>query len=179
MGKLLTTMTLLLAMALPASAGVQVLNGIMYISGDTNRQLEYQVRRAVEDHDIDYVVMQGDGGSTMSGLVIGYMLRREGVTVTIPTGALCASACALSAMAGDNLVINGVLIFHRPYYTADNPGDNIEWWYERYREYVEYMGGSSRFARAVIQHTRPCLWIQITDQQQLTNWEPYHFVRSC
>ena len=170
MGKLLTTMTLLLAMALPASAGVQVLNGIMYISGETNRQLEYQVRRAVEDHDIDYVVM--------SGLVIGYMLRREGVTVTIPTGALCASGCALSAMAGDNLVINGVLIFHRPYYTAGQSGD-IEWWYDRYREYVEYMGGSSRFARAVIQYTRPCLWIQITDQQQLTNWEPYNFVRSC
>lgn len=178
MGKLLTTMTLLLAMALPASAGVQVLNGIMYISGDSDRQLEHQVRLAVQDHDIDYVVMHGPGGNTMSGLVIGFMLRREGVTVTIPTGAMCASACAAAALGADNLVINGVLIFHRPYFSEGQSGD-IEFWYDRFEEYLEFMGASERFARAVIEHTRPCLWIQITDQQQLTNWEPYNFVRSC
>ena len=87
----------------------------MRVSGDTDPKLYADVKAVVDKEDVFTVIMYGNGGHVFSGMDIGYLLKDEGVTVTIPKFFRCVSTCALSAMAADNLIIEGSLWFHRPY----------------------------------------------------------------
>ena len=63
------------------------------------------------------VGLQSDGGSMLAGIQIGEAIRLKGFTTVVPTGARCASACALAWLGGTRrLMGSGAQIgFHSAY----------------------------------------------------------------
>ncbi len=57
-------------------------------------------RRLVAESDRAVVVLNIGGGNLRSELQIGKAIRLRGFASAVPTGALCASACALTWLAG-------------------------------------------------------------------------------
>jgi len=62
------------------------------------------------------MIMNSPGGLFDEGISTGRIIRDMGVKVIIPSKAVCISACAFAAIASEDIVINGMVAFHRPYY---------------------------------------------------------------
>lgn len=98
-----------------ASASVKLDDGVLYITGNTTQGQAAAVRRILDKQDVRRVVMYGRGGNYFASLSIGYAIRQKDLTVTIPSGRQCISACALGALGGKRVLIGGQLWFHKAY----------------------------------------------------------------
>jgi hypothetical protein len=72
------------------------------------------------------VALQSTGGSLIAGIDIGTQIRLRNYTTLVPSGVLCASACAVAWLGGTNRLMGpGALIgFHAAY--VDQSGQAIE-----------------------------------------------------
>jgi hypothetical protein len=70
--------------------------------------------------------MWGNGGDAFAGLAIGAAIHQKGVTVQIPSGARCISACAFAALAADKIMLGGELWFHHAYRPLVPTGKSLE-----------------------------------------------------
>jgi len=65
------------------------------------------------------MIMNSPGGIFSEGIATGELIREMGVAVHIPSRAVCISACAFAAIASEEVKIEGIVAFHRPYYDQE------------------------------------------------------------
>lgn len=67
------------------------------------------------------VVLNSEGGSVTAGIEIGRAIKLRGFATAVPPGTLCASACALTWLAGSPRFLDGTskLGFHAAYRVVD------------------------------------------------------------
>lgn len=65
------------------------------------------------------MIMNSPGGIFTEGIATGEIIREMGVIVHIPSRAVCISACAFAAIASEEINIEGIIAFHRPYYDQE------------------------------------------------------------
>jgi len=119
-------------------------------------------------HDVATVEMSGPGGYFLEGLFIGRLIRHEGARVVIPKGKQCISACAFAALASSQIVVNGELLFHRPWLSKMPAAMTIEeyagkngWAYMTMTRYIFEMGYTLNFASLIVTTTSPCKFIVV------------------
>lgn len=78
-------------------------------------------RRLASESDRAVVVLNSGGGNLQSGLEIGKAIRLRGFATTVLPGALCASACALTWLAGSPRLLDAEskVGFHAAYRLVD------------------------------------------------------------
>jgi hypothetical protein len=67
------------------------------------------------------VYLDSPGGSVSAGIAMGKLLRQYAAVAWVNKGAMCASSCVFVLAGGvqRNLVNNGQIIIHRPYFEPD------------------------------------------------------------
>lgn len=160
----------------PAKAAVEwnpVLHEL-HITGPTTAAQRIAVMRAMDDLDVPTVVLSGDGGDFFAGLFIGRLIKNEGSRVIIPKGKDCVSACAIAAIASDQIIVNGRLLFHRPWLGGMPATMTIETYagkngyaYMAMTRYMINMGYTLSFASLIITTTSPCKFIVVTSGAHL------------
>ena len=110
------------ALAHAADISVRKVQGsdtpIIIVSGNIVSGDEKTFRRISLEHDHAVVLLNSMGGALGPALSIGEAIRlREYVTV-VPSGSVCASACALVWLAGEHRALSpsGKVGFHASYY---------------------------------------------------------------
>lgn len=98
-----------------ANAIVTLDDDTLHITGFTTEEQAESVFRILDEQDVRRVVMYGPGGNYFAGLSIGYAISQKDLTVTIPSGRKCVSACALGAIGGKRIMLGGQLWFHKAY----------------------------------------------------------------
>ena len=68
-----------------------------------------------------YIALSGPGGAMSGGLAIHNLIQTIDAKVVILPKDFCISACAFAAIASNDLVIEGLLGFHVPYFTHIDP----------------------------------------------------------
>jgi hypothetical protein len=63
------------------------------------------------------VAFESEGGSLLAGIRIGEIIRMKGFATVVPTGARCASACAIAWLGGAQRLIGepALIGFHAAY----------------------------------------------------------------
>jgi hypothetical protein len=116
MFKSIVTAIALFVSATSASAAVKMLDEhTLQVSGNTTQRMAQEVVKQLALHDVKRIVMWGNGGDAFAGLAIGAAIHNEGVTLQIPSGTRCISACAFAALAADKIMLGGELWFHHAY----------------------------------------------------------------
>lgn len=77
-----------------------------------------------EAANVRMLLLNSPGGDVESALRIGRMVRTLGITVIVPPGAECLSACVFILAAGADRIPKGRVGIHRPYFMAP-PGRAI------------------------------------------------------
>ena len=161
---------------LEVDAGVRYDQGThtMTITGATTSWQYTQVKAVMDANDVATVVISGNGGMFYAGLAIGRLIRDEGSTVIIPKGAECISACALSAIASDNVIVDGSLLFHRVYSMQVPANQTIEQIaghfgkvYLDWAMYMQEMGYSLKVTHQILVGSSPCKFLVISDSKSL------------
>lgn len=122
-------LVLAIAVALPlASQAAEITRSasadgldIISVSGTFNAGDEAVFKKTAAESDRAVVVLNSGGGNLVTGLEIGRAIRLRGFATAVPQGALCASACALTWLAGSPRLLdaNSKLGFHAAYRIVD------------------------------------------------------------
>ena len=67
------------------------------------------------------IIMTSQGGDAREGYAIASVLSQAQMTVEVPKGYMCMSACAVGFLGGGKKIINGILGFHIAYSRAEIP----------------------------------------------------------
>lgn len=122
--KTLTAMIFAVVMACPLSS--YALN--FYVNSDYPGVLLLENRfepgddmvfeKHVTENNIDTIAFNSSGGSLMSAIGIGHIIRDMGLNTIVPKGGYCYSACAYSFMGGveRSIVEGSPFAMHRPYF---------------------------------------------------------------
>lgn len=144
------------------------------ISGPTTRQQAAQAITLLRANDIKRVVMWGDGGDFYAGLAIGLEIQREGVTVQVPTGRRCVSACAFAAIAADNIMLGGELWFHAayiPHYPTNVTLEKISLWGQQTGAQTLYYATKidvpAVFIWEILTTTSPCKFLVVKSTRSI------------
>lgn len=180
-------LALITALALPTLAMSEVTydeeTSTLRITGQTDMVQVIDASNYIREHDIQYIEMWGPGGYMEMGLQLGnHISRIEDVTVVIPKGKSCISACAFAAMGSKHIRIDGKLMLHRPFIVAVPTMTNLE-------EALAYMGkgylktayyledhGYSRFIMDnIMTYTSPCKFmvyegLEVKERRDLIGW---------
>ncbi|MCA1443247.1 hypothetical protein I6F07_24095 [Ensifer sp. IC4062] len=115
----------LLAVGLAGPAAAVEINreagddGIDFISvtGVLNEGDDATFRKIAAASDNAMVVLNSEGGSVTAGIEIGRAIKLRGFATAVPPGSLCASACALTWLAGSPRFLDSTskLGFHAAY----------------------------------------------------------------
>lgn len=144
------------------------------ITGPTNIKLHVDVISTLRNNNVETVFMWGNGGEYYRGLDIGRAIRESGARIIIPSGKRCISACAFSAIGSKKLIIDGELLFHKPFALAVSTMDRVEdivtkhgGAYMDMAIYLNEMGYDLSFAKDIITKTSPCLFMVMTDGKEI------------
>lgn len=116
-----------LAFALPSHAAEITMNhgsdglDIVSINGTFNAGDEAVFKKIAAESNRAVVVLNSGGGNLVTELEIGRAIRFRGFATAVPEGALCASACALTWLAGTPRLLDdgSKLGFHAAYRVID------------------------------------------------------------
>ncbi len=116
-------LAVVLSFALPSQAAEIIrdvgLNGtdIISVSGTFNDGDDASFRKLAATTERAIIVLNSGGGNLHAGLEIGRAIRLRGFATAVPPNALCASACALTWLAGSPRLLdaNSKLGFHAAY----------------------------------------------------------------
>lgn len=94
---------------------------LITIKGEIRSGDEQRFRELALEHDSAVVAMDSDGGSLLSAIEIGKIIRLRGFTTLVPADSVCTSACALIWVAGDERLLSagGKIGFHASYRTTN------------------------------------------------------------
>lgn len=94
---------------------------LISISGTFNEGDDATFRKLAAASDQAIVVLNSGGGNLQAGLEIGKAIRLRGFSTAVPPDALCASACALTWMAGSPRLLDATskIGFHAAYRLVD------------------------------------------------------------
>lgn len=155
------------------------------ISGPTSSLQSVMAKRAFANNEIDTVYMWGPGGEFYAGLGIGRMIRDANVRVIVPTGKECVSACAFAALGSGEIIADGVLLFHRPYFksvptiaTTEQIAAAFGLGYVDMTAYLVEMMGDVGFSasKAILELTSPCSFIATVGDEVVLFREGYYQV---
>jgi ATP-dependent protease ClpP protease subunit len=146
---------------------------VLTISGATTRVQSLAVWKLLNEEDVRTVVLSGEGGDFYAGIYIGRQLKKHNVTIVVPKGAECISACAFIAMADKDLVLDGSLLFHVPYrkimYTNKTMLETAQEYGVAYFDMATYlveMGAAIPFGKQLLARTTVCKFFTITEASQ-------------
>jgi hypothetical protein len=171
--KYLAIMTVLLGS--PALSGVNFDNTtkVLTLSGETTRPQSLKVWKVLNDEDVRTVVLSGTGGDFYAGIYIGRQFKKHNVTIVVPEGAECISACAFIAMSDKDLVLDGSLLFHVPYrrimYTNKTMLETAQEYGVAYFDmaiYLVEMGAPLPFGKQLLARTSTCKFYSVTEAKQ-------------
>ncbi|WP_042778667.1 hypothetical protein [Sinorhizobium fredii] len=97
----------------PGSDGIEIVS----VTGTFNDGDDADFRKLAATIDRAVVVLNSGGGNLHAGLEIGRAIRLRGFATAVPPDALCASACALTWLAGSPRLLDDTskLGFHAAY----------------------------------------------------------------
>lgn len=154
----------------------------VHIFSTTDDYTAIALKNLLLKEDVLLAVLDGPGGSAPAGLYIGRLLHQYDVDVLIPKGKTCASACALAAMGGKRIIVDGELWFHGPFLQTipinKSPQDygsvlsafNIE-----VGMYLQSVGVNLAFYKLVLQKSSLCAFFVVDDEEivnEIKNGEP-------
>jgi hypothetical protein len=82
-------------------------NQVVNLSGEILPGDDLKFASAIIGDDRLTVSLNSLGGDTLAALAIGRLIRSRKYTTSVPSGALCGSACALIWIAGDRRILSG------------------------------------------------------------------------
>lgn len=85
----------------------------LYLIGEIAASDDFELRRALREHDVETIVLMSGGGSVVGGLAIAGIVWDKKLKVYIPADAYCASACSYIYFAGNERKVNGSLGVHQ------------------------------------------------------------------
>lgn len=165
-----------LLLAAPAFAGVDYdpATKSLEITGPTSSYQAIMVNRAVANHEIDTIYMNGPGGEFYAGLAIGRKIAETGARVIIPSGSECISACALAAMAAEEIHVDGRVLLHRVFtmgvpslVTVEEIGAHFGAVYIELASYMQEVGYPLSFTLQMVRNTSPCKFMVVDDESDL------------
>lgn len=148
------------------------------ITGATEPNQTYKVFLLFKEHEVKNVIMYGPGGFLKEVKVMSNLFRQEGVSVVVPRGRKCVSACAFIAMSGKHTHVLGSLLFHRPYIPSipvhanldeiNGIGQQIS--VDLARHFIEY-GYTLEFLGQIARKTNPCTFLVVEKTEQLRKFK--------
>jgi hypothetical protein len=154
------------------SVRYEPLTHTVVISGPTTSKQSIALYNVLKNKTVATIVMYGPGGDFYAGLRMGEMIANANVTVVIPEGKSCISACSFMAIAGKRIILDGTLEFHAPYFSSVPVGVTILDIAQRFgvgyidmATYLVKHGYTTNFARKLLKDTSPCKFI-IVDKQK-------------
>jgi hypothetical protein len=177
----------ILALALPTLSMAKVSydkeTSTLRITGQTDMVQVIAASNMIREEDIKYVEMWGPGGYMEMGLQLGnHISKIEGVTVVVPKGKRCISACAFAAMGSKHLRIDGKLMLHRPFIVAapitvplEDILAHMGKGYLKTAYYLEDHGYSRHVMNNIMDYTSPCKFmvyegIEVKNPSDLVRW---------
>jgi len=138
------------------------------ISGYTTHEQADKLYQIFKNNEVATAVLSGPGGDYYAGLKMGDMIADEGVTVIVKERTECTSACAFMALAGENIIVDGIVLFHAPYF-SQAPTDVTmlqlaHKFGEGYIDMATYLlrrGASIYFSRQIITQTSYCRFLAL------------------
>ena len=138
------------------------------ISGYTTHEQADKLYQILKNNEVAVAVLSGPGGDYYAGLKMGDMLAKEGLTVIVKERTECISACAFMALAGKDIIVDGAVMFHAPYF-QQAPTDVTmlqlaQKFGEGYMDMANYLvrrGASLYFARQIITQTSYCRFLLV------------------
>jgi len=142
--------------------------------------------RAMEQYILVYqpekVVMTSNGGNASEGYALSSVLSQSQMTVEVPKGYMCMSACAVAFLGGGEKIIDGVLGFHIAYSRGDIPdgyGMKIGQQFGLLDAYLMIENGYNLLlARMTNELTSPSDFLVFTSEEELDIFRvnnPYNF----
>ena len=177
----------LLVTLLPTTAMAKVTydseTSTLRVTGPTNIAQVVTASNYMNKYQVKYIEMWGPGGGTIAGLHLGNRIAKEDdVTVVIPKGKRCISACGFAAMASSHIRIDGKILLHRPYTPAVSVMETLEdamaYMGEGYimvDRYLTRHGYSSNVMDAIMEYTSTCKLMSyediiVKDRSDLKMW---------
>ena len=74
---------------------------------------DFELRKALRNHEIDTIVLASPGGSVWAGLSMAGIIFDKKLRVFVPSKALCASACSYMFFGGNERLSEGELGVHQ------------------------------------------------------------------
>ncbi len=113
-----------LTLAAPAYSGEFRLSEdekvLYYLGGVVAGDARY-LEQYITVYQPEKVIMASNGGNAGEGYAIANVLSQAQMTVEIPKGYMCMSACAVGFLGGGTKIIDGILGFHIAYSRGDIP----------------------------------------------------------
>ena len=136
---------------------------IVEISNVTTTYSALQFFNILQENEVSAVLLSGPGGNAVAGLEIGKLLRKHDLTVVIPDGKVCVSACAFAALGGTRIIVGGELWFHGPFLpsiptteSAHGYGNRLSAFNIKVSRYLLDMGINLEFYEKVLENTSQC-----------------------
>lgn len=167
---LVIVLGLIISVPLTAHADVTYTeeNHTVSISGYTTHEQADKLYQILKNNEVATAVMYGPGGDYYAGLKMGDMLANEGLTVIVKENTECISACAFMALAGENIIVDGKVLFHAPYFSQAPTDVTLlqlaHKFGEGYMDMATYLlrrGSSIYFARQIITQTNSCRFLSV------------------
>lgn len=90
----------------------EIPNALFFLNQIKNGD-DFQLRKALRNHDIDTVVLASPGGSVWAGLSMAGIIFDKQLSVYVPPQGTCASACSFMFFAGAGRLSEGRLGVHQ------------------------------------------------------------------
>ena len=142
------------------------------ISGVTTSKQSIALYNTLKNHQVSTIILYGPGGDFYAGLRMGDIIAKANVTVIIPEGKSCVSACSFMALAGERIILDGNLEFHAPYFSSVPASASIldiaQKFGVGYMDMATYLvkhGYTTGFARKLLKDTSPCKFIVVAEQK--------------
>ena len=85
----------------------------VFFDGEVDQGDNLDLRRAMRNHELKYVVLNSPGGLVFEGLTMAGTIHDNELTTVVPKNAVCASACSFMFFAGVERQAQGQLGVHQ------------------------------------------------------------------
>lgn len=186
--KFITGLVAALTLAAPAYSGefqISEDETVLYYLGSVTRGDANALAQYIAYYQPEKVIMASNGGAASEGYAIANVLSQSQMTVEIPKGYMCMSACAVGFLGGGTKIIDGILGFHIAYSKGDIPdgyGMKVGQQFGLLDAYLMIENGYNiLLARITNELTSPSDFLVFTSEEELEVFkvkDPYNFAYS-
>lgn len=98
---------------------------VLFLTGVIEEGDFFEVRRALRENDIQYILLGSPGGSVWEALQISSTIKDQSLPVIVPEGAICASACSFIFFSGTPRAALGRIGVHQFSSSSSDAGEEI------------------------------------------------------